>query len=513
MPEEGSGARVVRNTLANGAGQFLSVLISLVMTPFLIDGLGVEAYGVFTLALTLTFFGGYAALADLGVEGAAVRYIAEARSEQDVDGVNRTVSTAAAFFGAVALVITPVLVVLSGKLADAFSVSGDLKHAATITFALVAGQLVFDLPSRALFAVLEGSQRFGVFQAIEVTRALTQAVLFTAVLVFDPRAQLLAGAMMASSALVLVLAFTFSRRAMPELHIGPSNVSRDVLRRLMSFGGGLLVLRVMGTLYRQMDKVIIGAALGVRLVTPYDVANKIHSGAALVQSIASSALLPATAYARSQREVLRDLYLRGSSYTIAVTLPVVVAGFIFAEDLIRTWVGQSLTDDATGATRLFFVYLAIVLPHVVGVSVLTGLGKLRWVLINAAGVLVVNLGLSIALVSPLGIEGVVVGTVVANALSFPLLLVLLTREFEVEVREWFAQIVLPHLPGLVIQAVTAAPLLWLANRSGSLPAVGGLFLLSVALSLGAYLALGLARDQRRVLLTTLRTAVGLRPAT
>jgi O-antigen/teichoic acid export membrane protein len=513
MPEEGSGARVVRNTLANGAGQLLSVLISLIMTPFLIDGLGIEAYGVFTLALTLTFFGGYAALADLGVEGAAVRYIAEARSDGDVDRVNRTVSTAAAFFGATALVITPVLVVLSGVLADAFSVSGDLKHAATITFALVAGQLVFDLPSRAFFAVLEGSQRFGVFQAIEVTRALTQAVLFTAILVFDPRVQLLAGAMMASSALVLVLAVVFSRRAMPELHIGPANVSREVLRRLMGFGSGLLAQRVMGTLYRQMDKVIIGAALGVRFVTPYDVANKIHSGAALVQSIASSALLPATAYARSQRDVLRDLYLRGSSYTMAVTLPVVTAGFIFAEDLIRTWVGESLTGAATTPTRLFFVYLAVVLPHVVGVSVLTGLGKLRWVLVNSAGVLVVNLGLSIALVSPLGIKGVVIGTLAANALSFPFLLVLLTREFEVGLREWFVQIVLPHVPGVAIQAASALPLLWLADRTGSLLAVGGLFLVSVALSLAAYLMFGLAREQRRVLLTTLRTAVGLRPAT
>ena len=73
MAEEGSSARLVRNTLANGAGQVLAIVISLALTPFLIDGLGITAYGVFSLALSLTFFGGYAALADLGVEGAAVR--------------------------------------------------------------------------------------------------------------------------------------------------------------------------------------------------------------------------------------------------------------------------------------------------------------------------------------------------------------------------------------------------------------------------------------------------------
>ena len=43
MAEEGSSARLVRNTLANGAGQFLAVVTSLALTPFLIDGLGVAA--------------------------------------------------------------------------------------------------------------------------------------------------------------------------------------------------------------------------------------------------------------------------------------------------------------------------------------------------------------------------------------------------------------------------------------------------------------------------------------
>jgi O-antigen/teichoic acid export membrane protein len=73
MPKEGTGARVVRNTLANGAGAFTGIAISLILTPFLIRHLGLEAYGIWVLAQSLTFFGGYAAIADLGVEAAAVR--------------------------------------------------------------------------------------------------------------------------------------------------------------------------------------------------------------------------------------------------------------------------------------------------------------------------------------------------------------------------------------------------------------------------------------------------------
>jgi O-antigen/teichoic acid export membrane protein len=280
----------------------------------------------------------------------------------------------------------------------------------------------------------------------------------------------------------------------------------------MTFGGGLLALRVLGTLYRQMDKVIIGTVLGVRLVTPYDVANKIHAGAGTVQTVAASALLPATAFVRNKADVLRDMFLRGSSYTVAVTMPVVVAGFIFASALIRTWVGEDLEQQATAATRWFFVYLVFVVPHVVGVSILVGLGKLRPVLAVTFGVVVVNLGVSIALVRPLGIEGVVLGTVVSNALAFPVTLVILMRQFDLGLGEWFVRIIRPNIPGVLAQAATAPPLLWLAARAGNVAEAGAIFLVSVTISLAVFFLAGVPRPERDVLVATIRTALGMRPS-
>lgn len=499
----------MRNTLANGAGQFLTVAISLVMTPFLIDGLGVAAYGVFTLALTFTFFGGYAALADLGVEHAAARYVAEALSDGDLKRASRTVVTALGFFSAIAIVITPLIAGLASVLAELFDVPADLENPAKAVFALVAAQLLFDLPSRAFFAVLEGAQHFTVYQAIEVTRAIVQAALFTVALATGVTVEKLGFALVISSAVVLVAAVIAARRTLPELELRPSLWSRATLRKLVTFGGGLVVLRLMGTLHRQMDKVIIGAFLGVRPVTPYEVANKLHAGAGLVQTVASSALLPATAYIRTKRETLRELYLRGTSYSLAATLPVIAAGFIFAPDLIRTWIGGSVTDEAAEAARLFFVYLAVVTVHVVGSSMIVALGKLRWVMTIAIAIVAVNLVISLALVESLGIDGVVLGTVIANALAFPALLVLFLREFDVSVGVWLRRVVYPNVPGLAVQAVTAPALVWVTERSDNLLAVAAIAALSVALSLVAFMYVGLNAEQRATLLSTLRSALGL----
>ncbi len=238
MTEEGSGARVVRNTLVNAFGTFSGVVISLVLTPFLIQGVGVEGFGVWALALSLSFLGGYASLADLGIEGAAARYVAEARSDGDVAAMNRTASSAMAFFSTAAVLITPPLLLLAAPLVDWFDIEGDLRDEAVICFAFVAAQLLFELPSRVFYSVLEGAQRFTYYQGIELTRALAQAAMFVGVLVLDLGVAGLGAAMMASSLVVLGLSWWLAHHAVPELRISARLVHWADTRRLMQFGEG-----------------------------------------------------------------------------------------------------------------------------------------------------------------------------------------------------------------------------------------------------------------------------------
>lgn len=512
MAEEGSGARVVRNTLANGIGTVTTVLVALVLTPFLINGLGIEAFGIWALALSLSVLGGYASMADLGIETSAARYVAEARSDGDVKALRETASTAMAFFGVAALIVAPPLAALAFPLADLFRVPDHLHGAAVACFALIAAQLVIELPARAFFAIVEGAQRYDIYQLIEILRAISQASLFVVVLVADLGVAGLGGAMPISSVIVLLAGWVAVRRTVPEARISPRYVSRERFRTLFSFGSQYFLVRFMGTLYRHMDKAIIGIALGLRFVTLYEVANRIHQAASMVQSIAASSLLPTTAYLRRQKDVLRDLYLRGTKYAVAISMPVVIAGFIFAGPLIQTWIGESVTN-AAGSARLFLTFVAFVSVHAVGSAMIVALGQMRFVISVTAIFLAINLGVSVALVEPVGVNGVILGTVIAQAVIWLPYTRCFFRTFEVGWREWAARVILPNLPGIAVQAATAAPLLWLANRAGTLPEAAGLALVSVLLSLTAFLVLGLRPNDRRQLLVAWRGALGLRDRT
>jgi O-antigen/teichoic acid export membrane protein len=164
---------------------------------------------------------------------------------------------------------------------------------------------------------------------------------------------------------------------------------------------------------------------------------------------------------------------------------------------------------AIGPSRLFLVYLGFIVFNVVGSTMVVALGRLRFVGTIAGANLAVNLALSIALVHPLGVEGVILGTLIAQALAWPPLLWYLLHQFRVGLGEWLRRVIAPNLPGFAIQVALAAPLLYLANRTGSLMVVGLLALVSVGTSLGLYLMVGLGREERSLLLATLSRAAGL----
>jgi len=511
MNAPAAAANLVRNTVANGIGSVIGILVGLALTPFLIHHLGLAAYGVWALALTLTFSGGYAALSELGIEGATVRYVAESSADHDLEALNRTVSTSLAVFCVIAVVVAPIAVLLAHLLVQLFGVPDHLRSAAATCFMLVGAQLALELPARAFVAVLEGTQQFVAYQGVELGRALVQAALYVLVLLQGWGIVGLGAAIAASSLAALVTYWILAHRFVAGLRATPFGARRGELSRLVRFGGGVFTLRFVSTVYNQMDNAIVGIVLGPRSVGLYEIANKVNLGAATIGSVSVSAVVPAAASMRRDAALLRDMFLRGSCYATAAAMPFAVAAFIFAKPLLLSWIGPSAAP-AIGAAQLFVVYEAIQIVQNVGSTMLYGLGRIRFPLIVNLAATALNLALSIALVRPLGFSGVIVGTLVANGLAWPVLLRYYLRVFDCDLRTWLRRLVAPNLPSLVLQVIVSLGLyLTIGQNSRSFPVAILLFVVSVAVSQIAFILLGVRGEDRRVFTDTLRRAVGRSP--
>ena len=504
---EGSQARIVRNTLANSGGTLVTVVVGLALSPFMIHRLGVEAYGVWILATTLSYGAGYLSFADFGFEQSAVRYIAEARAAGDEREMNRIWITIFALLGGIALILTPPLILLAGPLVDLFGVPEELRGEAVVAFSLVVGQLMIELPGRAFAAILAGAQRYGLLQLARVVQTVLISGLVVVVLLAGEGIDWLGIVTFAGQCVTYALMAVLAVVGVSGVRFSPRLISRKAARKLAQFGGQLLVFQILGAIYRPMDKAIIGVALTASAVTTYEVGYKLFTGASFVQTLATSTLIPTTAFTRHQPGRLREMLLRGSSYVLALGLPFVTAAFLFAEPLVRTWFGEALTDAAEPA-RLLLLALIPTFPVAVGQSMLMGLGVVRQMIWIVAAETVANISLSIVLVGPMGINGVVVATIVCAVVAFFPFAHLITREIGVHPVEWTREVILPVLPGLAAQIACGLLLLPVADATGSLLVVAALCAVTVVVAMLVWVLLGLSSQRRQELFQAIRETAG-----
>lgn len=505
-PSEVTGGRLLRNTLVNGAASLTNAVLTVALTPFLLGHLGPAEYGVWLLALTLTFSSGYAALADLGLPEAAVRFIAEARANHDSKAISEIASTVIAFFVVVGVLAGVAIGGLAPLLVDVFDVDPALVEAARIVFALVGLGIVIDLPVAGLLSVIEGAQHYPWLRVIDVGGRLAWTAAVVVTVSAGRGVVALAVASVAVTAGKALLATVAAHRVQPGLRIRPTHVNRATLRRTLSYGSLLTVLRALSVVYAQMDRAIIGVVLTVAAVARYEIAFRIEAMAGLALVVASSAILPAAAYtaARGDTDKQRQLYLRGSKYAVALAVPFALGALVYARPLIVAWVGPDY-EGMTGSARLFLVFPLAWSVHQVGIAMLVGLGHVKRVVQLQTVCVIVNLAASAVLVGDLGIQGVIVGTLLGFGVVWLPYLRLFLRTFELPWREWALHIVAPNLPGAAVQVAFGVLTLRLVASDQAAWLVALLFVACCGLSFLTFALVGLHRDELRGLLRQART--------
>lgn len=492
-----TAARLVRNTLANAIGSVIVAVLALILTPFLLHRLGPAEYGVWLLALGLTFANGYLGVADLGLQQAGVRLVAEAHARDDVDAMNRIVATLLLCFVVLGVVLGGALALLAAAVADVFNIEPRLHSIARQVFVLVGVQIALDLPAAAFMALVEGTQRYGVLRLLDVGPRVVWAAAVVVAVSAGRGAVSMAVISLAVAAVVAVVAYLLARRIEPRLRVSPRLANRAMYRTVLSNGVSFLALRLSSIVYRQMDRFIIGIVLTSASVARYEVAYKIHATAAIALAVAPSAVMPAAAYlgVASDTSQLRTLYLRGTKYAIALCLPVSVAAVLYARALIVTWVGDEYAG-LTDTTRLFLAYPMFVAVHTVGVTMLVGIGRMRPVMLLGALAVALNLVLSAALAPHFGINGVVWGTLVGYAVVWIPYTKVMLETFGVTARTWLRETIYPNVPGTAAQVLLGLATVGVVEDFDQLWQVGTATLVSIAASLAVFAFVVVGRDER-----------------
>lgn len=211
----------------------------------------------------------------------------------------------------------------------------------------------------------------------------------------------------------------YQQTLVPQIEFHPKYVKKDRSRELLGYGLISFFIVISWMVVFNTDNIIIGVFLSTTAVTYYSIAgNLVNHLRGLINAIGVP-LVPAISHyeATSDMSQISNLYAKITRYLFYFTTSVCTLLLIFGDDFIYLWMGP----DFTKTVHILYILVipsAIYLPQIAANSVMLGIGKHRplfYILVSEAAL---NLVLSLALVKPLGIYGVALGTAVTQLLIY-----------------------------------------------------------------------------------------------
>src|SRR5262245_48668035 len=499
---------VARNVGTRYLAIFVDGVIGLMVLPFNVAHLGRSAYGLWALTASITWFFG---VLDLGYSGALLKFVAQYRAWRDHTALNQIVSTIATIFTALGGLCFVVTAIIAWRVGSLFHLDAGQADTARQLLLIIGAYLGIQLPISVFGAVVYGFQRFYRNNIVGIAVSITVAIVNVVVLATGHSLVTLVASTTAVRILFLGAFIWNAYRVFPALQVRPSLFRRERLREVTMFSVYMAVLDWSAKLNYSSDTMVIGAMLDTTAIALWTVGQRITQVAQQLTMQLHGALFPAVvdSDATQRQDHLRIILIQGTKLSLALAAPLCVGLIMLADPLIRRWVGTQFSASVLPMQ----IMLTIVLVRNITASannILRGAGQHKLLTYTNASTAVVNLALSIALVRPLGLLGVALGTLIpVSASGLFVLYPAACRRVQVSLTEPLVHAV---WPALWPAAVMAAALRFARVAPPATLVEIALYLAAGGLVYGAlFLGLAIGADERRFYWSKLRALLVRNP--
>ena len=396
-----------RGSLFRSVDFLLTLVVTLLTTPFIVHSLGDRYYGSWTLIGT---FIGYYGLLDFGFSSALTRYVSQALGRHDHHSMNATASTAFVLFGAISVVA---LLLTAGVVAACPLFISEPREVGLFRqiLLLMGVTVAVGFPFRVFSGILASFLRYDALALISIGRVVGANALVYLFLSAGGGIFALVIINCLASLGEYVSSYVIARTNVPTVTVRLRYFERARVRDLLSYSLKSFVIQIADVLRFRVDVFVIAVFLNVSLITYYSLGSRLidYFGSCLISMVGFTAPLFSQYEARGDSETLRrrflDLTLLSTTFSVFIGLSIIFYG----KQFIQRWMGPGFEGSYYVAVILG-VPATIALTQTPGIQLLYGLSKHHYFAISNASEGLLNLVLSIVLVQYYGMYGVALGT-------------------------------------------------------------------------------------------------------
>jgi O-antigen/teichoic acid export membrane protein len=419
--------KILHGSVSNMARVILSLLVAVVVPPFLVHRMTPAEYSAWVLILQCS---AYINLLDLGLQAAIGKFISEYDGLGDLRTASLVLSSSFAILCLSALLGATAVVIVTWKVPDLFhQMPTALIVSVREGFLLVGLSIAIALPFSAFAAVFTGLQEYGFPTAVAMIGKIGSSAGLVGLLLMRANLVELACVIALFNVTSGIAVFLgWKKYASERVQFALTLVSRHWALRLAKYGSVLSLWTVAMLLISGLDIVVVGH-YDYKSTGYYGIASTAANLMVVVIGSLFGPLLPAISSLQSGRTAsqLGSMMVKATRYCSLlislVALPLVFAAY----PLLKLWVGH---DYAIRSAKLLEVLALGNAVRQLGYPyalVVVATGKQHLATLAAILEATANLTLSIFLVQRIGAIGVAIGTLVGGFVSLGLHLTISMR--------------------------------------------------------------------------------------
>jgi O-antigen/teichoic acid export membrane protein len=335
----GRGERFFVNVLWSWAGVGVSLFTGIFLARYIIQKLGADGYGIWSLTFSII---GYYGLFDLGFRSAVVHYSAYHLARGEHGKINELINTTLAYlFGASAFLIAGSMA-LSRHAPGLFNIAPEFQSDFAWLVLIVGISISLGLTMNVFTGAVEGFQRFNYSSRIQI---IVQGIRSGGVaLMLALGYGLVAMGLWALCSLLVQYALYFFGfwRLFPALRFSPGLVKRSMLKQTARYGMHTLVASTSAQSIDQTPSLLIARMLGTAELAYFNLPFRLTQYAAdAVTRVGLVASPQATEYYAQRRlDMVAKLGIFANRYCFIFYLPLALMLLVYGQEIVRLWINE-----------------------------------------------------------------------------------------------------------------------------------------------------------------------------
>lgn len=329
----------------------VAAIVTLVTLPYVVNGIGLAQYGLFTL---LALASAYVGILDLGFSWTTSRYVADAIERENTGMLDDVIATSLALYAVLGIAGGTVLGVAAPFLIDdVFTVGSTLRDDGVTAARLFALTFPAAMAQTYAAAVLRGAQRFDLTTGLQASSAVVTALSTVAAVALGAGIVGVCAAVVGTQVVFGIFSLVAARWVFPtalRLRVPP----RTAMRTLAGFTGKVAVSNLGLQLLYLPNRLAVGVLLPLSAVTRFTVPLALAQRLQVVPAALVSAALPTLTAASARRDeaAFRHTFWRLITINVLILAPVSVVAVLWSSTILTVWVSSDLDGDAASVLRL-----------------------------------------------------------------------------------------------------------------------------------------------------------------